>query len=612
MPTAYRTGLPVVAAIALAACGPGSSAARACGGDAECPPTARCTAGACVANAPPAPEIALPEAAVANALLSFDGSASADRDPDDGIVSFAWTFRAVDAPCAAPLVASTGPSASVRFACPGRYAVELTVTDRLAASATAVRELEVLPRAAALVTVGPDVAVEHACTLVPARCAPVAIVTLSAAAPEVVSPDLAFEWTVEPPADRPLDAHRRVSFSPDRFAASPTVQIETDGQAISGDWVFRLEARDGAGVVGTAATRVTVGNRPPSIQRTLPVFHHAFDGARFTVYAEIPFTLVDPDGDPVFVPSMTAHQTGAGPGTFSAALAGESNAIAVSIAVPYTAPQDALHLIGGEGLARSVALEVLDVNGGRTTEVWPVVVANRPPVLVSTPAHFTVNHAYDAAGDAYTARPELSTWHDADGDPLAPVPGSATGHPGCPTFVVPDGSGDRRAFAECRLPAQGGTKLGSFAGYRSLSQQVTDPWQAAQATSVVAFTIGNRWPVIGSTAKHVVTGDCGINFGLCTLDGKTTNVQAALATRTVLSRWSDPDGDPLTFFALASPATLVEPRVGFPPSWSFQLDVEPLMVCGSYAFSIDMSASDGVALEQATIPIERYCPAPSW
>jgi hypothetical protein len=37
-----------------------------------------------------------------------------------------------------------------------------------------------------------------------------------------------------------------------------------------------------------------------------------------------------------------------------------------------------------------------------------------------------------------------------------------------------------------------------------------------------------------------------------------------------------------------------------------------MMVCGSYTFSLDMSASDGVALDQATIPIERYCPAATW
>jgi hypothetical protein len=611
MPLAFRTALPVLAAISAAACGPGSSAPRACAGDAECPPAARCTAGACVANAPPVPSIALPETPEANALLSFDGSGSADGDPDDGIVSFAWAFRALDAPCAPPLVAGTGPLANVRFACPGRYAVELTVSDRLAATATATRELDVLPRAAALVGAGPDVAVEHVCTSVPTRCTPAEAITLSAAAPDVGSPDLAFEWTVEPPADRPLDAHRRLAFSPDRFASSPTVQIETDGQAISGDWIFRVEARDGAGVVGTAATRVTVGNRPPAVQKTLPVFHHQYDGARFTVQAEIPFTLVDPDGDLVFVPTLSAHQTGAGPGTFSAGLAEGTSAIAVSIAVPYTAPQDALHLIGGGDLARAIALEILDVNGGRVSEVWPVVVANRPPVLVSAPGPITVHHAYDAAADAYTARAELSTWYDPDGDPLSQVPASATGHPACPTFLVPDGSGSRRAFAECRHPAQGGTTLAQFVGPGTLTQRVQDPWGAASATSAVTFAIGNRFPVLSSTAKHVVSGDCGEHRLPCTTrNGKSTTSRDALATRAVLSRWSDPDGDPITYSMTQSwAATLGEPRVSFAPSWPLLLDVQPIVVCESTTFDLEMSASDGAWTEYATIPIERYCPS---
>lgn len=614
MPTDFRAGAPVLAVLlALAGCGPGAPPPlQRCQGDVECPPAARCVAGSCVANAPPVPVLSVPAVLEANTLLSFDASESLDPDPDDGIVAFGWTFRAVDAPCAPPAVAGTLPVAQVRFACPGRYAVELSATDRLAGSATAVRELDVLPRAAALLSAGLDVAVEHSCTWLPARCTPAEEIGLSAAAPEVDSPELAFEWTVEPPPDRPLDAHRRVTFSPDRFAPSPTVQIETDGQAISGDWVFRVEARDAAGVVGTAVTRVTVGNRPPAVQKTLPIFHHQFDGARFTVSAEIPFALVDPDGDQVVVPAMTTHQTGAGAGTFTAALGASGDRILVAIEVPYSSPEDALRLIGGADLGRHLALDVLDVNGGRATELWPVVVANRPPVLVSAPSAFTAPHAYDAPADAYTAHPELSTWYDPDGDPLVQVPGSATGHANCPAFVVPDGSGERRAVGECRLAAQGGTTLSSFVdGLRTLSQRVRDPWAEAGSTSVVTFAIGNRPPVVGSTAKHVVSGDCGNHLDPCTVDGQSTLRRWALATRTVLSRWSDPDGDPITF-AMATPSwmsTLVTPAVGFAPSWDFSLDLEPVVVCGSWTFSIDVAASDGAGIEYASIPIERSCPA---
>lgn len=56
----------------------------------------------------------------ANVLLSFDASATSDAHAGDSVVSFAWVFRAISGvECESPVVAGTGPLASVRFRLPG-------------------------------------------------------------------------------------------------------------------------------------------------------------------------------------------------------------------------------------------------------------------------------------------------------------------------------------------------------------------------------------------------------------------------------------------------------------------------------------------------------------
>lgn len=194
-----------LAAASLAAgCAGGGAKPQPCATEEECPTGARCLEQVCVANAPPVAVVAAPAPTLqANALLSFDGSASHDPDaPRDSVVSYAWTFEAVDAPCPAPVVAGTGAQAVVRFACPGRYRVSLVVSDeRSTASAPARRELAVSPHPPpALVAAVPDVVVGHRCAGEPLRCAPDAEVTLGATAPSAVGP-VTYRWSAVPPPD---------------------------------------------------------------------------------------------------------------------------------------------------------------------------------------------------------------------------------------------------------------------------------------------------------------------------------------------------------------------------------------------------------------------------
>ncbi|HEY6098133.1 MAG TPA: hypothetical protein VIW03_01795, partial [Anaeromyxobacter sp.] len=311
--------------------------------------------GTCVANAPPSARIALPPGALeASSLLSFDGSASADPDTGDAIASHAWVFRALAAGCAAPVVSGGGAVAYVRFACPGSYAVDLTVVDQLGATGSTTREFQVAPYSGPpLLVIGPDVSVAHACAAAPRLCTPSGAVALSATPTLDAPTNLTFQWAAEPPPGQSLDAHRRVTFAPGADASSPTVSIETDGQAISGDWIFRVEARDPVGVVASGAIRVSVGNSPPVLTKTIPIPDHAFDGAQFTSTGDVPFTVTDPDGDDLVGRTVEWHHVGDGPaGTFTGTVLDGPSRVTFSIVVPYATRSDAGYLIGAPALER--------------------------------------------------------------------------------------------------------------------------------------------------------------------------------------------------------------------------------------------------------------------
>lgn len=596
----------VVAVVAVVACAPRSEL-RGCATSEECPAGSRCISSACVANAPPSVVVALPVGPRANALLSFDASASGDRDPGDAIVSFAWAFRLVSGePCAPPVVAGTGPVANVRFGCPGRYAVDVTATDRMGATSTRTEELDVAAHEGpALLAVGADVALEHVCTAEP-RCAPDGPVELSASTPTIPSEQVSFAWTVEPPPDRPLVPHRRVAFSPGAASASPTVTIETDGEAISGDWIFRVTASDAAGVIGTAVTRVSVGNRPPTVTKTVPVPQHTFASSTFTAQDAVPFTIVDPDGDALLAPTVEARHTGDGGAPFVATLMDAPPRVTFSITVPYAAPDDALRLIGGPGLERTIVFDVADANGGHTIESWPIVVGNRRPVRGTVPAPFTVDHAFDPDAQAYVADVPLTTWSDPDGDPIRFADGATTGDPDCPEIVLEGAV----AHARCRLAYAGTPAVGNFAGTHTVLQSIQDPWTTADLTSAVTFTIGNRPPTFTSTAVFSASGCTPTNRCCRSPEGYCDVYWADISgTRSVSSRWADPDGDPI-FVAVdtAGVYTPVQPLVCASDACVLVISIAPASVCSeSQVTYLATTVTDGVAPTTGSLPIQLSC-----
>jgi hypothetical protein len=543
MTRSRRNGLVVLAAtcaLALGACAPANEAVQ-CSGDGQCPAQSRCVSASCVTNVAPVAALRLPSPGFeAFALVAFDAAGSSDGDAaqGDAVEAYHWTFRAVSAACAAPVVAGLGAVAQVRFGCEGRWAVDLVVTDRLGVdSVAASAEFDVDPfTGTQLVSAGADLATDHACQGAPLVCRPVGAIALSASAS---APGLTFLWSVLPPADRSLDGTRSVTFSPRADAPSASASIETLGTAISGDWIFRVEARDAYGAVGAAFTRVSIGNRPPTISATPTVaIDHQFDpvASRFGAFGSVPFTTTDPDGDPVSVAGTWRHVGDGGSASFSGGVQG--SAATVSVEVPYGQDSDALFLRGGTGLARTLELAARDPNGGSASTSVAVDVGNRPPEPVVAPGTVEAPHAFDATGSRYVATATLGTWTDPDGDPMATPFGADAP---CSALSISAGI----VTVGCTVPYAGTPRVQDLAGPRSVLARVADPWSVTSAAYTV--DVQNAAPsfaTIGLTPASFscTLGCCSFVPGEGCLVFRYTYPDVAFTAAVTVS---DPEGDPL-------------------------------------------------------------------
>jgi hypothetical protein len=499
----------LVASIALAACSRSEhQVATPCVTAADCPADARCTDALCVEDAPPVAWLGGVASTVeAFALVRLDGTASSDPDAGDAVQSWAWSIVALDAPCEPPTLAGTSATVPVRFGCAGRYEVRLVVYDALGvASAPASQPVEVIASSAPpAVVAAADVTTAHRCGGTPLACttfdgASAAPVTL-ALTTFPTGDGISLGWKVTPPPGRELDAGRRVRFVPDTAAPTASVWIETDGTAISGDWVFTAEARDAAGVVGSAAVRVSVTNEAPVVLIDAPEplhVHHSFDGAtsRFLAEGSVPVSVVDPDGDPIAERAVTWHHANDGGSVFAGT--DEGDAIAFQVAVSYGTPVDTLLLMGGEGLTRELELAVADVNGASARDVRSLVIGNRAPV--EGYGFASVDHSFDAQGSRYVARAELPGFVDPDGDPL--VQDGTTIDPLCSV-----GYGGGKAIVECALAYEGAVALANFLGEHRVRLAPADPWVAAPVTTA-AIAVKNRPPTVGGFSRHAVVA-CG-------------------------------------------------------------------------------------------------------
>jgi hypothetical protein len=540
-----------------------------------------------------------PSSAEEFAVVSFDASGSSDPDAGDAVAAFTWTISAIAAPCPAPIVADRGAGARARFGCAGRYAVQAIAFDTVgAASAPAALEIEVLASTAApLLAALPDVVVGHRCGGDPLVCAmdvPEGRVALGATAAAAL-PRL--RWTVSPPA-LPPGGSRAVTFDPSPEVLAPTVTIETDGAAISGDWIFRLEGYDELGVIGAAAMRVSVTNSAPVIEATLGPVPHEFNRAasRFTATGEIQVIGYDPDGDPLDR-SLTSRAVSTGPGTFAVVDLGDR--ITFSIHVAYSTPSDAAYLLGGAGLERSVSMVLRDPNGGEARETWPIVVENREPVLAAAAPAVSVQHAFDATARAYRASAELSRWSDPDGDPL--FQDGLTGDVLCPEVAFGD---DGVAAVSCSLAYVGTPALANFTGVHTIVVHARDPWAPAAEASTTRLDVLNRAPT-PVPQTYAAAASCGVG-ACCAGTGSSCERYTTFGAATVSAAGfvNDPDGDPLTVTSAVA-STVCEP-----PACELELRSASGQVCsvaGDPVTSAPYAASDGVATVSDRVIVGLAC-----
>jgi hypothetical protein len=569
----------VALALLVLACAKAARAPSGCTKEDECGTGSFCIQKTCVVDAKPVAAFTGPTSPTALDLLTFDGSASSDPDAEgghDAVASYAWTFAAVAAACDAPVVAGNGPSAAVRFACPGSYDATLVVTDRKGLESDPfTQRLEVAGNAGPPpVTAGADLVRPHAC-LAPApgaadprvRCtvrtedgSTDEDLPLSASSTARAVGEVRFHWSVTPPPGLTLSANRTATFSPSPDVAAPSVHLEVVDGAISGDWVFRVEARDDAGLIGTAATRLSVTNRPPEIAvASTQLLPHRFDAAasQFTAAGTLGGVAVtDPDGDPVASRTVRFTHTGDGEGTFEGSDLGAS--IQLRISVPYRSAADAQHLIGGAELQRAVAIEVQDVNGATARKSVEVLVANTPPIL-DGPAGATVSVPHRYASGTYSAHATLGHWTDPDGDPLTVVAGPVD--PDCWSLALSAGS----ASVQCTRAFQGTLPTGYF-GAHTVDYVTADPWERASAGERLTVRILNQPPTLplmtgpASTLACDPTEDAsaccewgGPKGTICVVYPMTTPAVSYAFT----PEYSDPDGDPVLVTAPGSAQSVV-------------------------------------------------------
>jgi hypothetical protein len=562
--THARVRLLGVVSVAVA-CAP-REPARCRSGD-ECPAGSRCQAGVCAAAPRPIAALSPVGDVETYELVTLDASAS--QDPSGGAIQeHRWSVRSSSARCDPPKIAGRGPQAKVRFGCEGRYTLSLVVVNDLSMESEPLTTTieSVQSTRPQVVTSGDDVSPDHVCTGTPILCTLTDDVVLDA---RTTAASVTYRWTVEPPVERPLGPSRGVQFAPDASSATPHVMISSDGAGISGDWVFRVEALDEFGVVGTASTRVSVLNRPPVLAFVASwsdtAVRHWYNSARsaFVATGRVVYDRSDPDGDPVKVSATFRHVSDGG-AQFSGAVRDNGvyakhrpefpgirladGSVDFSVEVPYSNREDALNLLGGDGLSRSVEIVVRDANGAETRTVVPVEITNRPPVLVTAPASLTVPHRFDATTGRYLAEAQLGRFEDPDGDPLVVTGGADP----CNAVSVVGGV----VKVTCAVAYDGLPAAGRLAGTRSVPIHVTDPWGAGTSVSY-PITIRNSPPTLTVVADPPTFPG---TYTSCNWDG-SGRVQVPAGYFTATPTVSDPDGDPVILRPFRSNGGTSEPAV---------------------------------------------------
>jgi hypothetical protein len=313
---------------------------------------------------------------------------------------------------------------------------------------------------------------------------------------------------------------------------------------------LRVSAADGNGGTAEATWPVEIGNRPPVVRLAsnpaggkIAVDHTVgacpgTAGSCFIAAGTAAFEAVDPDGDPVaglavaaalpsWLPSSTGEATTAGGVT--------SFRFASSVSKPgaFRAADGTSHF--------SLEATAADAFGASTTLAAPVVIGNRPPVLVRSAARVAVPHRYDRGLQSYQASATLSSFEDPDGDPLR-ADGSV-GDASCSSFSFV-GTEGRVECASRYSPASGLPPLASFVGDHPVLLRAYDGWEGPSSATVVNVQDGAPT----ATAFAGVVESCFCACSKWSGDGSTclgARWVADAASMPLPVMADDADGDPV-------------------------------------------------------------------
>lgn len=565
-----------------------------CASHDECAAGAFCRDGACTGSQPPLARIGAPAAPLlSHVRLAFDGSGSADPDPGDEVSAYAWSARALAAPCEPASPAGGGAVFELLVGCAGTFEVRLEVTDRHGVkSLPAAAPVEVVahasPPSVAFQGPGP---LEHACSGAPLRCSAVdgaggGGIALRAAASSPAGSGFGWRWVARAPSH--LAGAARIAFTPPD-APDTTLSIESDG-AIAGDYAVAVEATDALGFVARAEVVLTVGNRPPRILTPAGELFvpHSYDPAQalYLAHGRLgPLEVEDPDGDPV---TFTFQAVESGTSAPTLTLATEGASAPFDVAVPGGEPASLM----GPAVARAVTAHVEDGNGGAAEASWAVTVTNRAPRRTSGISGFA-HHTFDSTALRYLSEMALGSYVDDDGDPMT-VAGSGAG--GCSELSLSGGT----LRVRCSLAYLGSLPATPLAGSHRVEATVSDPWSQV-GPDVGLATVWNRSPTIGVMTLPTVAPCC---YRSCIQEEWDPALgdfrclawgNVCYPNTTPGPTVADPDGDPLLVtrtgtdsFASASPYVVI-------PTGASLGNIAASGSCATATGSLTIAVSDGVA-----------------
>ena len=510
--------LAALVAGALLSCAPSSKVQpRACSSNPDCPSQTLCVLGACVADALPIAEIVTPERIASHRYVTLDGTRSRDTDPGDSVTAYSWAVKErAGAACAASPAHGTTATLKTLFPCGGDYDVELRVKDAFGAeSVPAQQRLTVAPSMdpPQVTSVAEPLTIGHRC--VDRVCEPYDDATglvglqLAVTATDVQDADrLSYEWSFKPPDGVDRDAVT-VKFDPDAHTRSPTVHITTNATRIAGEWTFTVAVTDFDGLTSTADQKITVTNRPPSVQAPGEVSTgHKFANVNYVAQGSATAAVSDPDGDPLDV-QVTLDEARASSCSFRLVDKTSLSAptVLANFEVQCADPHDLI------GLERFLHFQVTDPNGEVVEARARLTITNHAPFLVWNPdvpggpsQTLSVSHRVQpcARGTCYAVEADAPLQViDLDGDPLSPIKLEPLGIDGSSTFTS--------TGAHFTLE----TTVGSPLSFRnsdgstpvSIRATVSDAWASSEPTSAASLfhlRIGNQPPSPATPANPAV------------------------------------------------------------------------------------------------------------